>query len=121
MADEVYVNVREVWDGLDDFAETFKTSVKVEGTIKVLGPAQFHDTLHDNCLRPLPVEGAHVVLPQQRWVNVVAVGTIVGENRIVVCGCHCFWIVTAKVIILVRNDRRLDYFCFFAKSKPTKR
>ena len=90
MADEIHVNVRKVGDGLDDFAEAFKTAVKVEGTIKVFGPTQFHDTLHDNRFRPLPVEGAHVVLPQQRWIDMVAVGVVVGENRFVVGGCHCF-------------------------------
>ena len=63
MADEVHIDVREMGDGLDDFAEAFKTAVKVESTIKVFGPAQFHDTLNDNRLRPLPIEGVHVVLP----------------------------------------------------------
>ena len=92
MADEIHVDVREVGDGLDDFAEALKTAVKVESTVEILWPAQFHDTLHNNRLRPLPVEGAHVVLPQQRWIDVVAVGTVVGEYR-VGCGHCCFFLL----------------------------
>ena len=39
MADEIDVDVRKVWDALDDFAEAFKTTIKVEGTIEILWPA----------------------------------------------------------------------------------
>ena len=90
MANEIHVDIRKVGDGLDDFTETFITTVKVESAVEVFGPAQFHDTLNDNRLRSLPVEGAHVVLPQQRRIDMVTVGAVVGENRIVVGGCHCF-------------------------------
>ena len=76
MADEIDVDVRKVWDALDDFAEAFKTTIKVEGTVKILWPAQFHYSLRDQSLRPLPVKGVHVVLPQQRRVDMVSVGMV---------------------------------------------
>ena len=37
MADEIDVDVGKVWDALDDFAEAFKTTIKVEGTVKSSG------------------------------------------------------------------------------------
>jgi hypothetical protein len=92
MADEIDVDVRKVWDALDDFAEAFKTTIKVEGTVKILWPAQFHYSLCDQSLRPLPIKGAHVVLPKQRRVNMVSVGMVVGEYR-VGCGHSCFFLL----------------------------
>ena len=89
MADEIDVDVRKVRDALDDFTEAFKTTIKVESGVEILWPTQFHHTLRDQSLRPLPVKGVHVVLPQQRRVDVVTVGMVVGEYR-VGCGHNRF-------------------------------
>ena len=96
MADEIDVDVRKVGDAFDEFAEAFKTAVKVEGTIEILWPAQFHNTLRDQSLRPLPIKGTHVILPQQRRVDVVSVEAVVGEYRVAIA-CHRVRISSAKI------------------------
>ena len=96
MADEIDVDVREVGDAFDDFAEAFKTAVKVEGAVEILWPAQFHNTLRDKRFRPLPIESFHIILPQQRGVDVVAVGLVVRENRVAIA-CHRVRISSAKI------------------------